>query len=348
MNTRVKVNLHKWRWLGLIPIAIWLYNLIISLFIIPGRFGPQHAAQAWEYVLWSCPFLGLVLGLGILFKNRFLTGAGALWGIYPVFLSDILLITPAAKALAAAQGFSIPFIKLLPEFEAMYELWIGKTGVDLVIIEEFATHWIGNFLFAIIGLVLIGINRWSFLGTAASFLFTAWFTQSLCPFYPPNPPGSPSLFIQAIPMAVIWFVLNLSLFGLIHQSDKRQRILFGFLALYWVGAILLFNSLEEDKYILLLLLGYFALFIIGRIVIYPKRFTEKLGSLYKKRVKWLVSLAFIYLVLFSAFFFVMMRPNLINEGENPAAAYILLGLIPFLVLFVLGSLIIPLLKKQTD
>jgi hypothetical protein len=346
MSIKGKTDITKWRWLGLIPIAIWLYNLIISVFVVPNRFGPQYAECAWEYVLWSCPLMGLVLGLGILLNNRFLTGAGALWGIFPVFLSELLMISPAARELAASQGFSIPFLKLLPEFKSTAIQWVGESGVTLVLIEEFATHWIGNFLFGMIGLALVGISRWSFVGTAASFLFTAWFTGTLCPFSPPSPPDAPSLFFQAIPMTIIWAVFSQTIFGLRHRQDKRQKAVSGVLALYWLIAVLLFHSFQKEDWLPQLILGFFILFVIGKIVVDPQGFVKKLGDLWRKRVKWIIYLAFGYFILFTGFFFVIMRPTLINEGGNPLLAYILFGLFPLLLLLSVGLFIVPLLKRE--
>ena len=339
----------KWRLLGLIPIAIWLYNLIINLFIIPERFGPQNAAYAWHYNLWSCPLLGLIIGIGILTNSKFLTGAGALWGLFPVFLADILMITPAARELAAAQGFSIPFLKMTPEFKMMYERFVGETGVTLIIIEEFATHWIGDFLFGLIGLAIIGISKWSFVGTAVSFLFTAWFTQTICPFYPPNPPGAPSLFVQAIPMIVIWFVLNISINGLLNNKDKKKKILYGFLTAYWILSLLIFNSLAEDTYKPLLAVGYLVLYLIGHLIVGHRSIIPALKQLYERRVRWLLYLALVYLILFSAFFFAVMRPTMLQEGEGvPIMAYSIFGLLPFLFLMLVSLVIVPGLRKKKE
>lgn len=345
MHTK-KTNFSKWRLLGLIPIAIWLYNLIINIFFIPERFGPQNAAYAWHYNLWSCPMMGLVVGLGILFNNKLLTGAGALWGLFPVFLANILMITPTARAVAAAQGFAIPFIKLTPEFEMLYTQWVGKTGVTLILIEEFATHWLGDFLFGVIGLWIIGISKWSFLLTAISFLFTAWFTQSICPFGPPEVPGAPSLFIQAIPMIIIWFVLNVSISGFLNNQEKKKRLLFGLLSIYWLIALLLFISLTEDTYKPLLAVGYFTLYLIGMLMIDHKAIIQKFKDLYQKKVKGILYFACGFLLLFSLVFFFMMRPTLIEEGENPLFAYALFGVAPFLLIFSLGAIFIPMFKRK--
>lgn len=341
-----KKKFSKWRLLGLIPIAIWLYNLIINLFMITERFGPQNAPYAWHYNLWSCPMMGLILGLGILLDNKFLTGAGALWGLFPVFLADILLITPAARELSAAQGFSIPFLKMTPEFQMMYEQWVGEMGTVLIVIEEFATHWIGNFLFALIGLIIVGIGKWSFVGTALSFLFTAWFTNTICPFSPPSPEGAPSLFIQAIPMTVIWIILNISIYGFTKPKELKQKIFYGVLTIYSILAILIFNSISEESYNVLLLCGFFAIYFVGNSILNWAAFSEKVKTLFKKRVKGLLYVAMGYLLLFSLFFFVAMRPTLIAEGGKPLFAYIMFGLIPFALLMILGIFIIPLFKKK--
>ena len=345
--TEEKMKFNKWRLLGLLSIAIWLFNLILNLFIIPARFGFGNEASAWQYNLWSCPFLGLVIGIGLLLDNKFLVGAGALWGIFPVFLSDILMITSAARELAAAQGFLIPFLKLTPEFEMLFEMLVGKTGVNLIIIEEFATHWIGNFLLGIIGLLVVGISKWSFIGTTASFLFTAWFTQTICPFYPPNPPGAPSLFIQAIPMTVIWLILNVSIHGLINKEEKKKKIFYAVLTTYWIIALLIFNSLPEDQYQPLLLLGYLVLYIAGRLILDQQSIIGKIKTLYAQRVKWLQYTSLAYLVAFSAFFFLAMRPTILSEGEgNPIIAYILFGCVPFLLLSFIALILVPRIKNK--
>ena len=149
----------KWRWIGLIPIAFWIYNLVIYLTITKDAMGgSQNASYAWQYVLWACSMACLITVIGILIKNRFLTGTGALWGIVPVFLIDILIVTPSQATLADAQGFSIPFIRLTEEFSLYLTQWIGSSAVTHYLISEFTIHWLGCFIFGLIALFLKNID----------------------------------------------------------------------------------------------------------------------------------------------------------------------------------------------
>ncbi len=147
-------------------------------------------------------------------------------------------------------------------------------------------------------------------------------------------------------MILIWLILNISIHGYLNHKEKKRKILFGVLTIYWLIALLIFNSLAEDTYIPLLPLGYLALYLIGMLVINFKTVIQSIKNLYAKKVKGILYAALVYLILFSAFFFIMMRPNLIKAGENPLSAFIIFGVLPFLVLFLLGLVIIPLFKKK--
>jgi len=337
----------KWRWIGLIPILFWVYNLVINLTLASARFGPETAGSAWQYCFFACPMACLVIGIGILLNNRFLTGAGALWGIAPVFLMDILQITPAQAELAAAQQFSIPFIKYTAEFTPYITEWIGSTGVVLTLIEEFSTHWLGNFIFGIIGLILVGLSRWSFIGTSALFLFTAFFTKYVCPFAPPSPEGAPSLLIQAIPLTIIWLILNYSIYGLRYKKEKNEKILFIILTLYFAMAVAIFSYLETiiKSGPILLLLGYFIILALGKIAINKKAFLDFFKRYNQRKNKIAVYISYGYAVLFLLFYIFMMLPELSKEGEGILMPFILFGIIPFAILFAIGFYLIPKLRK---
>jgi hypothetical protein len=339
----------KWRLIGLLPITFWIYTLVIYLTIAKNAMGgPQNAPYAWQYVLWACPMACLIIGIGILIKNRFLTGVGALWGIAPVFLMDILIVTSNQVALANEQGFSIPFIRLTEEFSLYLTQWIDQSAITQYLISEFTIHWLGDFIFGLIALVLVGLTRWSFTGTAFLYLSTVFFTNYICPFGPPNPPGAPSMLIQSIPLIVIWAVLDQSIYGLKYNKRISDKILFGILTLYFCAAITLFQWLEtiNRNIPILLLLAYLILLAVGKIIINRKTVFKSLKEYNKKKNRPLTYISYAYGALFLIVYFFMLRPTLIKEGNNPVSALILFGLIPFTIIFTIGFYLTPRFRKK--
>lgn len=340
----------KWRWLGLVPILIWIYTLIIYLSIVKNLVGLEHASQAWQFVFWACPMACLMIGLGILLKNRFLTGTGALWGLSAVLLMSIasILLPQTPKGVNTAEDYSIPYLKLSPEYSSEITERIGSEGIIHYIFSDFAIHWIGCIVFGIIGLILVGLGRWSFVGTIFLLLFHTMHLEFICPFTPSETAGEPSMFMQLIPMTIIFVILNYSIYNLKYEKQKNNKILFGILTLYFATVIATFSYAETISEIgpMALLLGYFMILGLGKITINKEAFLDFLKRYNQRKNKIVVYISYGYAVLFLLFYIFMMLPELSKEGEGPVMPFILFGLIPFAVIFTIGFYLIPKLRKS--
>jgi len=338
----------KWRLLGLFPIVFWLFTLTIYFSVAKNIFGPENASQAWQFLVWACPLAALLVGFGILLNNRFIAGAGALWGLVPVFLIVIAsFFLPGGNIqVSFSESYSIPFLKLSEDYSSEIVNNVGQSGLAYLVISDFTIHWLGDFVFGIIALFLVGLSRWSFIGTSILFLFHSLHLKYICPF---GPPGDPvSMFVQLVPLTIIWIILNQSIYGLKYKEQKNEKILFGVLTIYFCIAISMFQYLQTlwKAGPFMLLIGYFIILGTGKILVNKESFFKSLKRHNEEKNKVIVYISHVYAVLFMLFFFFMMAPKLISEGKSPIAPFILIGLIPFAVLFAIGFYLIPRLKHK--
>ncbi len=120
-------RLDRTQLLGLVPIAIWLNALIFAVTthtqafeLIDQHAGTNIAQYGWEYAFWQCPLSCLIIGIGMIRKSKLLTGAGALWGIFPILWQTVMFpINPQAALLVRSLGFKIPFVMFDPRSDVV-------------------------------------------------------------------------------------------------------------------------------------------------------------------------------------------------------------------------------------